>query len=154
MTLSDRIAAAQTAALTAAAERAILTGEGTAASAGLSLQSIAAAHAKTEQVHRYLDAVEAEARESLYVLVPRFDAEPDALRLDSINYLESVVRAAMTARRLLRTPGLLAAAVVRESAGPPHPEHPWRMPQGRLALHLITKGSEPDALDRISDLLR
>ena len=45
MTLADRIAAAQTAALTTAAERAILTGEGTAASAGPTLEDLAAAHA-------------------------------------------------------------------------------------------------------------
>ena len=45
MTLINRIAAAQTAALTTAAERAILTGEGTAASAGPTLEGLAAAHA-------------------------------------------------------------------------------------------------------------
>lgn len=153
MTLSDCYAAAQGTAITAAAERALLTGEDTAASTGPTLEGLAAAHAEATRVDRYLDAVEAEACESLAVLVPRFDANPDALRLYSINYLESVVCAVLTARRLLRTPGLLAAATAVESAGLPLPEHPWRMPQGLLALHLITKGSEPDALDRISDLL-
>ena len=146
MTLINRIAAAQTAALTTAAERAILTGEGTAASAGLSLQSIAAAHAEAEQVHRYLDAAEAEARTSHNRIQESFNRSPSEAMLQSLAYVEGVLHAVATARRLLRSPDLLA--VVTSKRATASDSDPW-WPVFRRALHLIEAGCAPDAMDRI-----
>lgn len=146
MTLSDHIAATQTAAITGAAERAILTGEGTAASAGPTLEDIAAAHAKTEQVCRYLDAAEAEARTSHNRIQESFNRSLSEAMLQSLAYVEGILHAIATARRLLRSPDLLAAVASKRATATD--SDPW-WPVFRRALHLIEAGYEPDAMARI-----
>ena len=105
MSIADRYAAAQRAALTSVAEAAILDGTSTAAeAAGPALEDIAAAHAEGQRVHRYLDAAEAEARASHRRIQAAFNDDPSEVMLQSLTYYEGILHAVATARRILRLP--------------------------------------------------
>lgn len=153
-TIADRYAAAQRATLTTAVEAAILDGTTTAAAvaAATTLEDIAAEHEQSQRIHRYIGRVETEARAAAGRLSDAFDARPDATTLAALDYAESIVSAAIVARRLLRTPELLTAAMAVERVTPTG-AHPWRLAHGALALSLIDRGAQPDALDRLDDLL-
>lgn len=152
-TIADRIAAAQRAALTTAAEAAIFAGTSTAAEAACpTLEAIAAAHTQTEQPLRYIERIEAEARAAADRLSAAFSANPDAATLAALDYVDGIVSAAVVARRLLRDPDLLAATAAVERVNPTA-AHPWRLAHGTLALSLIERSAQLDALDRLNDLL-
>ena len=118
MTLFDRIAATQTAALTTAAERALLTGEGTAASAGPTLEDLAAAHAEATRIDRYLDAVEAHAPAEIERLGAIYDATRDRAVLRRLIVLQGCVESVGTARALLDDEPLLTDLVAAQHGGP------------------------------------
>lgn len=118
MTLSARIAAAQTAALVAAAERAILTGEGAAASAGPTLEGLAAAHAEATRIDRYLDAAEAHATTEIARLSSILDVVKDRAALRQLIILQGCAESVSTARALLNDLPLLADLVAAQHGGP------------------------------------
>ena len=117
MTLTARIAAAQTAALTAAAERAILTGEGTAASAGPTLEDLAAAHAEATRIDRYLDAVEAHAPAEIARLSSILDVVDDRAVVRRLVVLQGCAEGVSTARALLDDEPLLTDLVAAHHGG-------------------------------------
>lgn len=118
MTLFDRITAAQTAALTTAAERAILTGEGTAASAGPTLEGLAAAHAEATRIDRYLDAVEAHAPAEIARLSSILDVVKDRAVVRRLVVLQGCAESVSTARALLDDEPLLIDLVAAQHGGP------------------------------------
>ncbi len=118
MTLSDRIAAAQAAALTTTAERALLTGEGTAATTGPTLQSIAAAHAEATRIDRYLDAVEAHAPAEIARLSSILDVVKDRAVVRRLVVLQGCAESVSTARALLDDEPLLTDLVAAQHGGP------------------------------------
>lgn len=118
-TTADRYAAAQHAAILAAAEAAILDGASTAAvAAGPTLEDIAAAHARSERVHRYLDAVEAHAPAELARLSAILDAVKDREVLRRLIVLQGVVEHIDAARLLLSDHDLLADLIAARLGGP------------------------------------
>lgn len=118
-TIADRIAATQRAALTSAAEAAILAGTSTAAeAAGPALVDIATAHAQTERVRRYLDAVEAHAPAELSRLSTILDAVADREVLRRLIVLQGVVEHLDTARLLLSDHDLLSELIAARLGGP------------------------------------
>ena len=104
--------------ITTAAERAILTGEGTASSAGLSLQSIAAAHAEATRIDRYLDAVEAHAPAEIARLSSILDVVKDRAVLRRLVVLQGCAESVSTARALLDDEPLLTDRVAAQHGGP------------------------------------
>jgi len=118
MTLSDRIAAAQAAALTTTAERALLTGEGTAATTGPTLQSIAAAHAEATRIDRYLDAVEAHAPAEIARLSSILDVVKDRAVVRRLVVLQGCAESVSTARALLDDLPLLTDLIAAQNGGP------------------------------------
>lgn len=118
-TIADRYAAAQRAAITAAAEAAILDGTSAAAeAAGPTLEDVAAAHARSERVHRYLDAVEAHAPAELARLSTILDAVADREVLRRLIVLQGVVEHLDTARLLLSDHDLLSELIAARLGGP------------------------------------
>ena len=118
-TIADRIAATQRAALTAAAEAAILDGTSTAAeAAGPTLADIAAAHAEGQRVHRYIDAVEAHAPAELARLGIILDAVADREVLRRLIVMQGVVEHLDAARLLLADDHLLADVIAARRGGP------------------------------------
>lgn len=118
-TLADRYAAAQRAALTSAAEGALLDGTSTAAvAAGPTLEDIAAAHAQTERVHRYLDAVEAHAPAEMARLSDILDVVKDHDVLRRLIVLQGVAEHLDAARLLLADDYLLADVIAARRGGP------------------------------------
>lgn len=118
-TIADRYAAAQRAAITAAAEAAILDGASTAAvAAGPTLEDIAAAHARSERVHRYLDAVEAHAPAEMARLNDILDVVKDHDVLRRLIVLQGVVEHLDAARLLLSDDDLLADVIAARLGGP------------------------------------
>ena len=118
-TLTDRIAAAQRAALTATAEAALLAGTSTAAeSTGPTLEDIAAAHAQTERVRRYLDAVEAHAPAEMARLSDILDVVKDHDVLRRLIVLQGVAEHLDAARLLLADDHLLADVIAARRGGP------------------------------------
>ena len=114
MTLSAHIAAA----LTTAAERALLTGEGTAASAGPTLEDLAAAHTEATRIDRYLDAVEAHAPAEIERLGVIYDATRDRAVLRRLIVLQGCAESVSTARALLDDEPLLTGLVAAQHGGP------------------------------------
>lgn len=117
--IADRYAATQRAAITSAAEAAILDGTSTAAeSTGPTLEDIAAAHTQTEHVHRYLDAVETHAPAELARLGIILDAVADREVLRRLIVLQGVVEHLDTARLLLSDHDLLSELIAARLGGP------------------------------------
>lgn len=117
--LADRIAAAQRAALTSAAEAAILAGTSAAVeAAGPTLADIAAAHAEGQRVHRYIDAVEVHAPAELARLGTILDAVADREVLRRLIVLQGVVEHLDTARLLLSDHDLLSELIAARLGGP------------------------------------
>lgn len=118
-TIADRYAAAQRAAITAAAEAAILDGTSTAAEGtGPTLEDIAAAHARSERVRRYLDAVEAHAPAELARLSAILDAVKDREVLRRLIVLQGVAEHLDAARLLLADHDLLSELIAARLGGP------------------------------------
>lgn len=118
-TITDRYAASQRAAITAAAEATILDGTSTAAeAAGPTLADIAAAHARSERAHRYLDAVEAHAPAEMARLNTILDAVADREVLRRLIVLQGVVEHLDAARLLLADDHLLADVIAARRGGP------------------------------------
>jgi len=118
-TLADRYAAAQRAALTSAAEAAILAGTSTAAeAAGPALVDIATAHAEGQRVHRYIDAVEAHAPAEMARLNTILDAVADREVLRRLIVLQGVAEHLDAARLLLADDHLLADVIAARRGGP------------------------------------
>jgi hypothetical protein len=118
MTLSDCYAAAQATALTAAAERALLAGEGTAASTGPTLDDLAAAHTEATRIDRYLDAVEAHAPAEIARLGAIYDATRDRAALRRLIVLQSCAEAVSDARAVLDDLPLLTDLIAAQNGGP------------------------------------
>lgn len=115
----DHYAAAQCAALTTAAEAAILGGATTAAeAAGPTLEDIAATHARADRVRRYIDAVEAHAPDELARLNSVLDVAKDREALRRLVILQGVVEHLDTARMLLADDHLLSALIAARLGGP------------------------------------